>query len=330
MNSVFVQPPLVQNNSGETRTAGFEIEFGAEDCVGVSKIIKDIFGGQLEKINPHYYKILDSKLGTFSVQLDTQFAHPELHEEGDEDKKDIDVMLDGVKEKLCEVIGDIGKAVVPYEVITAPIPINRLDELNSLVEGLEKFGVEGTKESMLYAFGVHINPEAPSLKPESILNHLRAFLLLSDWLHETMEINITRQLSPYIDTFPLSYALKILSPNYCPDLDELIDDYLDENPTRNRELDLLPLFTHLDKSRVQSRLDDGLTSARPTYHYRLPDCRLNDPNWSLAEEWNLWARVEKLADSPSKLKAMSKAYIANFEKLVPGNWCEEVQKWMSD
>jgi hypothetical protein len=32
-----------------------------------------------------------------------------------------------------------------------------------------------------------------------------------------------------------------------PDLDTLIDDYLEYNPTRNRALDFLPLFLHLDE-----------------------------------------------------------------------------------
>jgi len=82
--------------------------------------------------------------------------------------------------------------------------------------------IEGTDEALLYAFGVHINPEAPSLNVSSILNHLRAFLLLSDWFHEIMEIDLVRRLSPYINTFPRSYAKKILVPQYRPDLDQCI------------------------------------------------------------------------------------------------------------
>ncbi|OBX33760.1 putative amidoligase enzyme [Halomonas elongata] len=38
----------------------------------------------------------------------------------------------------------------------------------------------------------------------------------------------------------------MLDPDYQPDLRTLIDDYLEYNPTRNRELDLLPLFAYLD------------------------------------------------------------------------------------
>ncbi len=359
MNNVFLKPPQLKNDSGETRKVGFEIEFAAQDCVGIAKKLQSLFGGQLERVNPHFYNVLDSRLGTFCIHLDTQYVHPEL-EEG-LDAGSLDEFFNEVKASFCEILGDIGKAVVPYEVVTAPIPMDRLDELTDLVNGLKELGVEGTDEGLVYAFGVHINPEAPSLEARSILNHLRAFLLLSEWLHKQMNIDLARRLSPYIKPFPRSYAIKILSPRYQPDISTLIDDYLLDNPTRNRELDLLPLFTHLDEARVLNRLQDGLTSARPTYHYRLPDCRLNDPGWSLAREWSLWVKVEELAHDREKLEAMSAAYIEHFEgrpaeapppdtagtpmqdstgapsgtffseaikQILPGDWSVEVKKWM--
>src|SRR3546814_9457337 len=43
------------------------------------------------------------------------------------------------------------------------------------------------------------------------------------------------------------------------------------------------------------RLTDELIKARPTFHYRLPNARLADPQWSIVREWNLWVRVERLA-----------------------------------
>ena len=188
------------------------------------------------------------------------------------------------------------------------------------IDGLRKLGAKGTDESVVYAFGVHINPEAPSLETGSVLNHLRAFLLLSDWLHAMMDIDFTRWLSPYINKFPRDYARKVVDPDYAPDQDGLIDDYIAANPTRNRELDLLPLLMHIDEERVRGRLDDGLTSSRPTYHYRLPDCRLNDASWSLGREWNIWVQVERLAADPERLASWGRDYIEHFDQLIPGDW----------
>ncbi len=327
VNEKFLRPPIVQNESGKIRKVGFEIEFAAKDCYKIAQKIVTLFGGHLKKINPHYFEVLNSSLGTFSVQLDTQFVHPES--KGDLDDKILEYFSKSeAKEKFYELLGDIGKVVVPYEVISSPVPIDSLEELNSLIAGLKELGVEGTDEGFFYAFGVHINPEASSLKAKSILNHLRAFLLLSDWFHEIMNIDLMRRLLPYINKFPRSYAIKVLSPEYAPEIDQLIDDYILDNPTRNRELDLLPLFTHLAKNRVQSQMKDTLTSARPTYHYRLPDCRLNDSDWSLASEWNLWVKVEELANSPDKIKNMSAAYIKHFQSKLTENWTAEVKKWI--
>ena len=36
-------------------------------------------------------------------------------------------------------------------------------------------------------------------------------------------------------------------------------------------------------------------SARPTFHYRLPNCRVDEPDWRIAHEWNAWVTVEALA-----------------------------------
>ncbi len=326
MNDFYLLPPIIQNDEGKTRTVGFEIEFAAEDPLEVAEKIKDIFGGSLQTINAHYYKILKSKLGDFSVQLDTQLVHPGKPSEDQLDESELERFLKyEAVEKLCEVVGDISKSVVPYEVITDAISLDRLNELDALVDGLKELDVKGTDEAFVFAFGVHINPEVPSLKVESILNHLRAFLLLSDWLHESIDVDVARKISPYINSFPESYCLKIMNCAYQPDLNQFIEDYLSDNPTRNRELDLLPLFTFLDREKVEKELDDDLTSARPTFHYRLPDSRLNDPNWSLRKEWNLWVQVERLAHNTDLLQELSLKYIDHFDQLLPGPWIEEIR-----
>ena len=39
----------------------------------------------------------------------------------------------------------------------------------------------------------------------------------------------------------------------------------------------------------------NLVSGRPAFHYRLPDCKINVPGWSVATAWNQWVFVERLA-----------------------------------
>jgi hypothetical protein len=88
------------------------------------------------------------------------------------------------------------------------------------------------------------------------------------------DINLTRRITSYIDPFPIEYVRKVIAPAYRPDLGTLIDDYLEHNPTRNRALDLLPLFLHLDEERVRAITDDPLIKPRPTFP--LPPAQLRD------------------------------------------------------
>jgi hypothetical protein len=103
---------------------------------------------------------------------------------------------------------------------------------------------------------------------------------------------------------------RLVAPDYWPGLSAFIDDYLDANPTRNRDLDLLPLLLHLDEPRVRAALPDEKINARPTFHYRLPDARVSDPGWSIAPDWNRWVAVERLAAERSRLDAAGATFLA--------------------
>ncbi len=323
----FKMPPVVAGEGGGTRKVGVEIEFAAKDAGEIASLVARLYSGNREKENDHRYRIVGTAYGTFTVELDTQYAHP-----AKQDKQwgnPLDQWLDLEIDKFVHsVVGHIAKTLVPYEIVTPPIPMDRLPDLTPLMDALRRIGVEGTDENPFYAFGVHLNPEAPAFTADSICNHLRAFIALSDWLHDMMEIDLARKLSPYIQKFPTEYALRIMPADYRPDLPQLIDDYLELNPTRNRELDLVPLFMHLDRERVEAVLQDGLSSARPTYHYRLPDCRLNDDRWSLAREWNFWVEVERLAVDAERLDAICSAFIEHNARWIKWKWVDKARPWL--
>jgi hypothetical protein len=120
----------------------------------------------------------------------------------------------------------------------------------------------------------------------------------------------TRDLLGFADPFPIEYIRKLANPDYWPAMDDFIDDYLAANPTRNRDLDLLPLLLHFDERRVRAVLPNEKINGRPTFHYRLPDARVSDPGWSIAPDWNRWIAVERLASDRNRLDAVSAAYLA--------------------
>ena len=139
----------------------------------------------------------------------------------------------------------------PVQDRPAPIPITELEPLEELRRLLHEHRAEGTRASLLYMFGLHINPESPRVDAPTLLNYLRSFVLLYRWLEEDSRVDLTRRLGPYINSFPPEYARLILADDYPATPDRLIDDYVRSNPTRNRPLDMLPILACLDRERFR-------------------------------------------------------------------------------
>jgi hypothetical protein len=165
----------------------------------------------------------------------------------------------------------------------------------------------------------------------TVTRYLKAFLCLFDWLRTRARVDLLRRLTVYIDPFPLDYVRRVIDVAYSPTVDELIDDYLQDNATRNRALDLLPLFAHLDADRVRRRVDDPRIKSRPTLHYRLPNCEIDEPGWGVRHTWRDWLQVEHLAADPARLDQVC-AHYGDFlgrplTRLVD-DWGELVKPWL--
>ena len=157
--------------------------------------------------------------------------------------------------------------------------------------------------------------------------------MLQWWLVDSQQIDLSRRLSPYVDLYPERYVQQLANHDSGGSLAHLIDAYLEENPTRNRALDMLPLFMHLDSERIRAALDDELINPRPTFHYRLPDCRIEEAGWSLASAWAPWLVVERLADEPSLLDRLSVDFLAAERPLFGvsrSGWSTHLDEWLRD
>ncbi len=200
------------------------------------------------------------------------------------------------------------------------------------MQGLRQAGAQGTDNSLVAAFGVHINAEIASLDAHHINAYIKAFAMLQWWLVQAHDVNISRRLTPYIDLYPDAYLLEVAAAK-APSIDNIIDSYLQANPTRNRALDMLPMFAEIDSDRVKNVIDDPRIKARPTFHYRLPNCEIDKDNWSLAQPWNLWAVVEEVANSGEALNELCQLFV-NSERIILGVdrnlWVERVDAWLKD
>jgi hypothetical protein len=309
----FLLPPAVRNAAGEVRRAGFELEYASVSIEESAKIVRDVFAGR-EVVHSTFQREVETELGRFQVEIDTSLLKNKKYEAPlralGVDPAEVDLKW------LENALLDTFSTLVPIEIATPPIPIDELGPLDELRRRLHEARARGTRAFILYAFGLHINPEIPSHDASVLRDVLRAFLLLYPWIKEHAEIDISRRISQYIKPFPDDYARLLLDPNYPASRERLIDDYLEHNATRNRALDMLPVLAHFDRERVMAKVADDakLVKPRPAFHYRLPNCMIDEPNWTLAREWNLWVMIERLAYDHQRLTAMSRDYLAAKEQ----------------
>lgn len=316
-------PPRRTTLEGRVRRVGVEIEFGGLDARAAADVVQGLYGGTIEAVDRHKALVCESAFGTFAVELDSSYAHPKMA--GPEP-----TFHERLQNKLAPAVGDVVSLWLPYEIVAPPVPFDRLGELDDLVAELRRRGASGTQESPLYAFGLQLNPEVAAGDAAYILDHLRAYLVLSPWLRAEIGVDPSRRLLPFAGQFPYLYVRRVLDPAYAPELDTLIDDYLAANPTRNRELDLLPLFAHLDPVRVRRAVSDPLIKARPTFHYRLPNSRVGDPAWGgVVEEWNRWVKVERLAADRPRLADAARQFRAQIETSPWSDLVERARQWVA-
>lgn len=321
-------PPCVDNSSGVPRKMGLEIEFSGLPIDRIVSLVKLCYGGEEEPESNYKRYVRGTRLGDFTIELDwillQKLARTDYFRKIGEE---IGVYIDGKWQRSVEkLLATTAEAFVPYEVSFPPVTFNRIPELEELRQAIYRMRGKGTSASPFNAFGLHLNPEVPSLDSDTILRYFKAFLLLYEWLRLSHEINIMRDITPFIYPFPDEYVLLVLDPGYQPGRDRMIDDYLAANPTRNRPLDMLPLFEWLDGERVRHKLGDELVQPRPTFHYRLPNSSIDDPDWSFTREWNIWVKVEHLAESGSKMTEMQSLYLQR-RKHPLKSWSE---KWIRE
>jgi hypothetical protein len=328
----FHMPPLLYNQNGEVRKAGFEIEFGDIDLDIAASCIIEVFGGTEVKENQFSRKIIDTKLGDFYLRMDTTLLTEKSYEKlfkkfGLESEE-----INDKKKSLEKALESLASIVVPYEIGAPPVPFTEVHLLDQLRIALYKKKAGGTTSSILYAFAIHINPELPECNIPTILRYLKAFFLFYFWLIEELDVNFTRRLTPFINPFPDEYILLVLKNDYNPDFNKLLKDYNKYNPDRNRPLDLYPVFAFIDKKKVNDLPDVGKVNPRPTFHYRIPNSMIDEPDWSLARSWNSWVEIEKLASDPESLDMLCKEYLDMNKNSLIGfkyKWKKKFQSWLN-
>ena len=322
-------PPLpsrTETENGAGRRIGIELEMIGLNVDEVSRTVARHVNGKLQERSRYEHLIRGDVAGDWIVELDFEYLKQKGREEANDDEWL--AMLDEAAEHALRAGAE---TIVPVEVVSPPLPMPRLAEVQSLIARLRSAGAKGTGAGIAYAFGMQFNPELPALDAGTILGYLKSFLCLYDWLKERSAPDLTRRLTGFMAPFPGGYVRKVVDPAYWPERDMLIDDYLTDNPTRNRALDMLPLFLHLDQKRVRKSVDDPRVKPRPTLHYRLPNSEIDREDWGIHLAWGDWLKVEALAADKDRLDRLCATYGEWLDQPlehVLGDWAQEIESWL--
>ncbi|MEO1581779.1 MAG: amidoligase family protein [Pseudomonadota bacterium] len=324
------QFPESQKKSDESpRRVGVEIELQGIDIFDLSVMVADVLDAELNRLSSAEYEIATETFGTFRTEIDFALLQDLARRREQAFEASPSQLLD----RAVELLGDASTLIVPCEVVTPPLPMAELPRvMDPLITRLRQAGAQGTRRSVLFAFGVHFNVEPSELTADRVLSYLRAFVCLYDWVVDRGAVDLSRQLTPYIDRFPKAYELLLADSGYSPDWPELIDDYLVHNATRDRALDMLPMFSHVDERRVKAIVDNPLIKPRPAFHYRLANSCVDEPSWSLSDPWNRWVQIERLASDQDRLRSCLAAFARDRDRWFSGiskRWVEEVEQWLS-
>jgi hypothetical protein len=285
----FAPLPQPLNAEGEARRVGVEIELGGLDEARVARIVADRLGGRADQEDSHIWAVRESGIGDVEVYLDIFLRKAQ-------------------KSRLRDLALDLGREVVPVEIVSEPLDMDGLARLDDLRDALREAGALGSGAGLVFGFGVHFNIEVASGADTDTVRPLLAYALIEDWLRSAYPIDESRRLLPFTDPYPTDFVRALIEAGPEASRDHVTGLYLELTPSRNRGLDMLPLFAHFDGPRVAAAISDK-TSARPTFHFRLPDCRIDEADWSLVREWWRWVAVERVARDDALLRRLSDAWL---------------------
>ena len=144
----FELPPRPRKDDGETRRVGFEIEFSGIDLQQTTAAVKTALQAKTVEQTAAEVELEAGDLGVFNFEIDWQFLKRKASADGDD-------------RDWLELLSQAAALLVPIEVVCPPIPVSRLAELEPMTDALRRAGAVGTEESLISAYGVHVNTEMP-------------------------------------------------------------------------------------------------------------------------------------------------------------------------
>ncbi|WP_425092158.1 amidoligase family protein [Tropicimonas sp. S265A] len=284
---------------------GLELEFSGLSERTAAEVVALATNSQARKHAPGYWTCQTEAFGKCEVYLDTRYAET-ARELGGE-----------TAEKLL-------RNVVPVELVTEPFSRDRLPDFDIIVSSLRDAGAVGSRDGVFLGFGLHLNIEAAEMDGAAVARRVAAYALLEPFLRAEDPIDVSRRMLPFVRPYADAFV-DALANSLPTSFDGLLAAYLAHAPSRDHGLDMLPLLATVDDARVTEAAKGlGSVKARPAYHFRLPDCRIDEADWSIDLAWNQWKLVDAVAQDKELLNKLRRERL-DFD----GDWSDRVSEILS-
>ncbi|MGI3169525.1 amidoligase family protein [Pseudooceanicola sp. C21-150M6] len=289
MEPAFPPLPRETDHEGRRRKTGVELEFSGLDIDETARIAAEALDGHAVQTADREWEVRGSSIGILEIYLDTALRHAE-------------------PSRLRDIGLDLGKEVIPVEIVSEPLTFEGLADIDRLRVALREAGAEGTRAGLAYGFGLHLNPALAGTEAKHIAHPLYAYALIEDWMRDNRPIDPSRRLLPFTDPYPTKLLQAFCDEGFVTP-ERAMDIYLDKAPSRNYGLDMLPIFAWLDADAVDRATGgESAVKGRPAFHFRLPDCQIDNPEWSIRQEWGRWRMVEQVAEDEGLLARLMKEW----------------------
>ena len=186
---------------------------------------------------------------------------------GSSTRKNRPTLLGAILPQIAGWFGSAASYLIPCELVTAPIPDRPAARGRPHGRDPARRGSQGNPGRRLLCLRAALQPGDPAPRrgdrrrlPEELRPAQRLAAAAGGARHDPPPPRLRRSVSAGLCP-PM-----LVSPDYWPDRRRFIDDYLSANPTRNRDLDLLPLLLFFERragARAAAEREDQRTARLP-------------------------------------------------------------------
>ena len=151
-------PARTTTAEGDSRRVGVEIELTGVTPNAMTRLIESLYGGEIIEQTRFEFEVKGTCYGDFKLELDSSYMKALAAEEA---KRQAEPGPIGAI--TVDLFARASELVVPWEIVSPPIPITELHHLCELIDKLREQGALGTRHALHFAFGVHLNPDLPDL-----------------------------------------------------------------------------------------------------------------------------------------------------------------------